>query len=137
MHQIPKGSNAPSRLAEEGRSDEALLALEEARTHRSLDVPELVLRGRCIQLASEGNALDLSDAEASFLEALTKDPVNVPALLELGWFYFAVEDDATRALPFFEKAALLSRQHLTEAEDGVAQCLEEVQSLDSPNSVDR
>lgn len=112
-------------LAQAGDHDGVLEALVQLESGRSLDPRELVLKGRCIQLGS-GQLFDLNDAEMCFLDALDLDPEYVPALLELGWYYFAVQDDAARALPFFEKGVALAREGLQEAENGVAQCLEEI-----------
>lgn len=112
-------------LAQAADYDGALETLTRLEFGRRLDPRELVLKGRCVQLGS-GQLFDLNDAEKCFLDALDLDPEYVSALLELGWYYFAVQNDAARALPFFEKGVALAREGLQEAENGVAQCLEEI-----------
>jgi tetratricopeptide (TPR) repeat protein len=104
--------------------DGALAVLATLESRRPLTPAELVLKGRCIQLGSE-QAPALAEAEKAFAEALRLDDGYVPALLELAWFYYAVEDDSARALPLFEKAIALSQEQLTEAVIGKARCLEE------------
>jgi tetratricopeptide (TPR) repeat protein len=117
-------------LVEGKRFDEALLVLSSVEQGRRLTTEELVLKGRCIQLSSGVGTPLLSEAERSFLEALRQDQDYVPALLELGWFYHAVEDDAEKALPFFEKALATSLGELKEAIRGKKGCLEELKSSD-------
>lgn len=50
----------------------------------------------------------MSEAERCFLDALKQDGDYVPALLELGWFYYSVEDEAKKALPFSSKLLQLA-----------------------------
>lgn len=114
-------------LIKENRYDEATRLLAEKERAGVLSVRELVLKGRCIQLGST-DALPLAEAEQSFRDALSSDPDYVPALLDLAWFYHAVESDPARALPLFRKAVEISRKSLTEAASGVAECLEEIES---------
>jgi tetratricopeptide (TPR) repeat protein len=65
--------------------------------------PELwVLRGDAIQL-SQSNHYRLRDAELSYRRAIELSPTYAPAYFELGNFYFAVENDAVSAEPWFEK----------------------------------
>jgi len=124
---MKKGAEGNERLKAslEARDfDGALEELAVLESQRSLTPAELVLKGRCIQLGSE-QAPALVEAEKAFTEALRLDEGYVPALLELAWFYYAVEDDSARALPLFEKAIALSQERLTEAVIGKARCLEE------------
>jgi tetratricopeptide (TPR) repeat protein len=87
-----------------------------------------VLKGRFIQLGSEAVACSLNDAEVSFLKALEIDEDYVPALVDLAWFYYAVMDDSTKALPLFERAIKVSIHQITEAVEGKMKCLEELRS---------
>jgi hypothetical protein len=50
----------------------------------------------------------------------------VEANLELGWLYFAVADDAQRALPFFEKAKAELESALADVEEGLRDCRFEI-----------
>ena len=101
--------------------DGALEVLAELESRQSLTAAELVLKGRCIQLGSE-QAPALIEAEKAFAEALMLDEMYLPALLELAWFYYAVEDDSARALPFFEKAIALSQAQLTACDGQLRLC---------------
>jgi hypothetical protein len=115
-------------LIDKERFDEALSLISVIESARSLTLPELLLKGRCIQLASGTGTPPLSEAERSFIQALEQDAEYVPALLELGWFYFLVEDDAKKAMPMFERVLALSLNQLREAIRGKRDCLEELQS---------
>jgi tetratricopeptide (TPR) repeat protein len=115
-------------LVRSERFDEAALYLSKLEEERRLTPAELVLKGRLIQLGSASNALSLEDAEAAFHSALSMDPDYVPALLELGWFLHAVEDDTTQGLSFFERALDVCRNQMSEAVRGKMECLEELES---------
>jgi tetratricopeptide (TPR) repeat protein len=103
---------------------EQLLLIEMSRP---LTPHELVMKGRYIQLRSEGPQT-LDDAERAFLMALELDPDYVPAILELAWFYHSVLGQPSRALPFFENAYRLSLNHLREALKGRAESRAELDS---------
>jgi tetratricopeptide (TPR) repeat protein len=121
-------------LLKSGEFDKVLEVLSGIEKDRPLAPRQLVLRGRCIQLASGADVPDLKEAEQSFQRALELDDEYVPALLELAWFYHAVEDDAAKALPFFERAYELSRQDLTEAVAGKVDCLDETESQEAASA---
>lgn len=90
-------------LSSSQRFDEALKFLGKLEKERELTPYELVTKGRCIQLASEGEGWELEEAANVFKQALEIEPEYVPALIELGFFYFAVEGNASKALPLFEE----------------------------------
>lgn len=92
---------------------------------------ELVLKGQAILVGSDDESFSLEDAEASYREALELDSDYLPALLELAWYYHAVQDDSRKALPYFESAVKRARQVLTEAARGRAACLGELESWDA------
>jgi tetratricopeptide (TPR) repeat protein len=117
-------------LFRNGQADETLLALARLEERRTLLPSELVLKGRCIQLGSGSVIEDYREAEKAFRAALERDEYYVPALLELGWFHYAPEDDARTALPFFEQALDVSLAHLKEAIKGKVGCLEELESAE-------
>jgi tetratricopeptide (TPR) repeat protein len=107
------------------RYDEAL-ALTERMERGGLLYPEVfVWKGRCLLLGDGRDLADISDIERVYRQALDIDDEYAPALLELGWFYLNVTDDAARARPLFDKAFSLLRDALTEAVEGVARCLSE------------
>ena len=115
-----------SEYAERGDHDGLVEALRRIEDLGQLDIPELLLKGRSVQLMSCEKGRGLDEAEAAFLEVLQRDPDNPEANLELGWYYYAVEDDPQRALPFFESARRVLQRHLSEAEEGIAKCQSEL-----------
>ena len=112
------------------RYSEALRAIEEERS--STTQPYLLVwKAICIQLEdSEETQYDLSDVEAALQKALEIDEEYVEALLELGWFYYNVLDDARRAQPFFERLLKKCRDLTTEGLIGAARCIAERDSAD-------
>ncbi len=95
-------------LLREGRFDEVLERIARLEGRRTLSPGELVLRGRCLQLSATSiSPSRLKEAEVAFRAALDVDGEYIPALLELAWFCYAVEDDSKKALPLFEKAICL------------------------------
>lgn len=115
-------------MLREERFDEALSLIESLE--RPLTSAELVLKGRAIQL-STGHSAQLDEAEGAFREALALDDEYVPALLELGWYYFAVADDPHQGLECFRRALALSEGAIREATEGVSRCLEETEEASS------
>lgn len=107
--------------------DGVLGVLAAAEARGPLELNDLILKGRATQLADEGEGDPVEGAESAFLEVLRRDPDHVEALLELGWLYFAVADDARRALPFFERAKALSESAVAEAERGLRACRQEIE----------
>lgn len=92
----------------------------------ALTAHELVQKSACLQLAS--NLGSLEDAEKALEAALELAKDYVPALLDLGWFHYAVQDDAETGLRYFRRAEELSRAALEEALEGKQKCLEELQT---------
>lgn len=99
--------------------------LEALSGGRPLTPAELVLTGRCI-LDTTGGDLGLEDVEGAYLRAVHADGDFIPALLDLGWFYYAVMDEAARALPLFDRVLELTGGDHGEAADGRTKCLEEL-----------
>jgi tetratricopeptide (TPR) repeat protein len=117
-------------LMEQKNFSEILNLLQRMEKQRELTPGELVIKGRCIQLGPDDGEWDLKDSEEAFKKALAIEPDYLPALTELGFFYYAIEDDSVQALPFFRRAVEIARLDLTEAATGMAGCLEERQSQD-------
>lgn len=119
-------------LLREGKYEEVLQHLARIEAGRGLSPGELVLKGRCLQLSTaSAAAANLREAEKAFRAALDIDSSYVPALLDLAWFYHAVEDDSERALPLFERALSISWDSLKEAVKGKMKCLEELDSAEA------
>lgn len=89
-----------------------------------LTAHELVRKSACLQLGAELGSLEQAEQALKAALELAKD--YVPALLDLGWFHYAVQDDAETGLSYFAKAEQLSRASLQEALEGKGKCLEEL-----------
>jgi tetratricopeptide (TPR) repeat protein len=122
-------------LYKEAKYDDLLAYLSTTASLRPLTVDEFLLRGRSIQLSSETSPYELEDAEKSYLSALELDSENVEARLELGWYYFAVQDDAQRALQYFQAAIVVANRQLAEGLDGKQQCESEIQEAEQLDPV--
>lgn len=116
-------------LYSEERFDEALDKLIELGEMIELSPYLLVLKGKHILLSDKG-PYELADARKAFEAALDIQEDCVEALLELGWFHYAVEDNAAEAKPFFEKALAVSKGQTTEIVEGFAKCLCEIAGKD-------
>ena len=123
--------NVIEALVRDEKFDAALAALAKVEKTRRLGVAELVLKGECVQLASGAVTPPLGEAERSFSAALEQDEDYVPALLELGWFHYAVQDEAEEGLAFFERALEISLDQLRDAIKGKRRCLEELESREA------
>lgn len=106
---------------------EALRLLESIESLRALNCRELVFKARCLQLAP-GNATNLERAQASLEAALKLDSEYLPALIELAWYEYAVEDNADRARFLFERAVSLSARDYREALTGLFKAIEDLDS---------
>ena len=87
-----------------------------------------ILRGGDAIQLSDGKFRNLQDAEASYHEALAVDPESADAYESLGYFTYAVKDDARGALPFFQRAIELGAG--ASAHDGLREALEELAGSD-------
>ena len=110
------------RTAEE--FDEALVELARVEKHHKLPPNILVLKGICILLAKK-SGYGLDDAETAFKAALAVDKEYVDALLELGYLYLYVHNDAQESIPYFRKAIELARSQMSNAVQGLAEALAE------------
>jgi tetratricopeptide (TPR) repeat protein len=89
---------------------------------------ELVLKARCLQLGSGALGDELEKAEAALKAALASDEEYVPALVELGWFLYAVADDALGGKKLFERAFEVSSRDWQEALAGLFKTIVESES---------
>ena len=108
-----------------GRDDEALHELASVEKEHSLSIDVLIIKGACIQLGSGTAPYTLSDAEAAYKKALEIDPENLEALIEVGYYYFVMDNRADIARPYFDKALSIARIRLSEAIKGIAECISE------------
>jgi len=111
-------------LYEEEKFDDALSVIESYGKNCDLSPNLLVLKGRLIQLA-DGGRFELQDAQQAFLEALEHDNCHIVALLELGWFYLNVCDDASKAATYFGRVTKICVELEREAQEGKKKCEQE------------
>lgn len=117
------------KLKNEKSYDASLNCLIESDEIVELSPQLLVEKGRLIQLSSEEINLDLHDAIDCFKKALLIDKGYAPALIELGYFYLNVEDDAKQAKSLFlaamKKVAAGNGRYI-EAFQGYLDCILEI-----------
>jgi tetratricopeptide (TPR) repeat protein len=112
-----------------GQYEKALSLIEKTETKELLDPEILVWKGRCLQLVDH-TSYELSDIENMFNQALDINPELASALLELGWFYLNVLDDAQKAIELFDRAIAVLRRQLTDAMIGKTKSLTETSNKD-------
>ncbi|MFZ0964784.1 MAG: hypothetical protein WAO35_28335 [Terriglobia bacterium] len=111
-----------------GRYSEALKKIEEAEAEGMLSAELLVWKSRLLQLVEDGASLD--EVEKTLQRAIELDNNCIPAVLELGWFRFNVQNDTKRAFESFQTALKLQVSANTEAITGFLKCVQELE----PNS---
>jgi tetratricopeptide (TPR) repeat protein len=108
----------------------ALELIRQRERYSALGPDELVLKARILQLLPTKLRASLDEALATLQLALRLDSEYVPALLELGWFYYNVENQPRLALPLFERALEVSRADSVDAIVGLIRCTKEMGSAD-------
>ena len=86
----------------------------------------LTMRGNLIQLQEDDQGPTLKDAKLALQRAADLDEESPRALIELGHFLYASEDDAKAAARCFAKAVRLCKRLLKEALTGQAKVLAEL-----------
>lgn len=74
-----------------------------------------VLKACTIQVADNSYGYSLHDVELCLLEVINNDENYIDAYLELGFYYYSIEDDCEKALKCFSNAIDKSTNHLREA----------------------
>lgn len=106
-------------LYQSKKYDEALSLIYTYSKKCDLSVELLVLKGRLIQLSS-GEEYALSLVIECFESALKQDKNSLDALIELGWFYMNVLDNADVGLDYFKRAINVCDNYAKEAKLGIA-----------------
>lgn len=109
-----------------GRFDQALATVGELLRDWPDQPRLLVLRAELIQLQEDEKAPGLDEAKADLQRAVELDEESPTALIELGRFLSAVEDDAGSAAKCFDKAASLCVRLLKDALLAQAEVLAEL-----------
>lgn len=111
------------------RSDDdwsGLLGLFRAKEDNALPVDLLLLKAAAIQLAEDSHGYTLTDAKYALEVAREVDPFGTRSLIEMGYFQFAVEDDARASLQTFDEVANECENNLIDAICGKAKVLKEL-----------
>src|SRR5438128_3006103 len=87
----------------------------------------LIMQGNLIQLQDDNEGPTLKDAKLALRHAVDLDEESPRALIELGHFLYACEDDAKAAAKCFAKAIRLCKRQLKEALTEQAKVLSELE----------
>ncbi len=124
---LERGIAKVRRLWRQDRYDLALVEVDRLLELSPNNPYLLVQRGELIQLQNGDEELPtLEDAKAALVSAVALDPDSPNALIELGYFVYAIEDDAKTAAKHFEKAVKLSADLFAQALVGHAEALSEL-----------
>jgi tetratricopeptide (TPR) repeat protein len=124
---MKRGIAKARRLWREERCDLALNEVERLLKDWPYNPQLLIMRADLIQLQDEVDGEPTSsDAKSDLEMAASLDEDCPTALIELGYFVFAVEDDAKTASKHFQKAIRLCRSLLKDALTGQAKALVEL-----------
>lgn len=98
------------------------------RLSEQIELPPYLLlsKAKAIQLASNTRGYTLDDARKSLVEATKLDPSFAQGWIELGHFYFAVDDDSRAATKCFEAAAPLCARLIRDLMIGHGKALAEL-----------
>jgi tetratricopeptide (TPR) repeat protein len=92
------------------------------------------LKSRCAQIAEDGPSFELAEIKAMLEKALELDDEYVPALIDLGYFYLRVEDNARSAIPLFQRALGIVKDSAAEIIVGLAECISDTESEEAAKS---
>ena len=115
-----------AKLWEPGRFQKALTLVNRLLQEWPDNPLLLVKKAHLIQLQVSTEGPDLEEAQAALERAAELDEASPLPLIELGFFHFAVQDDAQTALTYFEKAEELSKKLLKECRSGKKAALREL-----------
>lgn len=88
----------------------------------------LVKKGISYLLKENGDSNDLVKAKKSFQKALIIDEEFIPAIIELAWYYYSIENKTNKSQILFKKALNLSISNLKESLDGLLKSTDELSS---------
>ena len=97
--------------------DESLLLASKILQKNKNNTQLMILKGKLLQLSDKGN---LAGALKMFKEVLELDNGNVEALIELAYFYYAVQNESRKSVKCFERAIELSEKNVETAYIGKA-----------------
>ena len=124
---LKRGISKVRRLWREERFAKALAEVDRLLSEWPNSPYLLVMRSDLIRLQDEEDGEPtLDDAKADLKLAVALDEDSPAALIELGYYVFAIEDDAGTAVKHFQKAIRLCRGLLKDALTGQAKALSEL-----------
>ena len=125
---LKRGLTEVWRSWEVGHYDHALAKLDRLIESSPANAPLLIMRAQLIQLQESPDEANPSydDALAALKLATALDAQSPVALIELGYFLYALADDAKAASKSFRKAIPVCRDLLREALLGQAKALAEL-----------
>lgn len=115
-------------IARDGHASEEMLRRIEEELLVRPSAELWILRGDAIQLM-DALTYSLEEAEASYRKAAELAPTSPAPYESLGWFTYAVMDDARGSLEFFRKAVELGAGE--SALEGLHGVQEEIRNFDS------
>jgi tetratricopeptide (TPR) repeat protein len=104
--------------------------INQAIEQRILYPEILILKANCLQISDKGKET-LEDIQRIYEQALTIDENYCNALIELGYFNYAVMDNAKLGKNYFNKALTLLKSKLNETIVGLGKCIEEIDSQEA------
>lgn len=126
MKNMKRGLAQVRRQWRTGRYDRALAQVDRLLKDWPDNPHLLILRGNLIQLQEDDAGPTLKDAKRALQRAVDLDEESPSALIELGHFLNASEDDAKAAAKCFAKAIRLCKRLLKEALLAQAKVLSEL-----------
>jgi hypothetical protein len=111
---------------------EILVAIDTAIAQSPNNSELWLLRGDAIQLSDDVN-IPFTEVDRSYKRAAEIDGSCAEAYESLGYFWFAVMDDAASAIPFFERAVALGAG--PSAQDGLRQAKTELRERTNESAV--
>ena len=124
---LKRGLAYVRRLWRSGRYSRALARVDQLLKEWPDNVHLLTLRGNLIQLQETEKGPTLHDAKQALERAVQLDEESPRALIELGHFLNAAEDDAAAGAKCFARAIRLSKRLLKDALLGQAKVLSELE----------
>ncbi len=107
-------------LADEERFEELAIVLDRESKRSKLELWQLVLKSRAIQL-SDGGAFELEDAHQALAEALERERHYVPAMVEMAHYLDVHEAESDKATELFRQAADVVLEQLVDVLRGWAE----------------
>jgi hypothetical protein len=120
-----------SRLMElftEGKFSDAILETERLERLGLVHPAVFVWKGRCLLLSGDADEDELELVDEAYQRALVIDNYYVPALIDLGYFYFRLMGQLQMGWDHSQRALVLLRDQVSDVLNGMLEMLEESQT---------